>query len=190
MALGHCPECYKVISSEAKSCPHCGYRPKGPGCGKFILYAVIFIIGGNVFFSILPSPSDNLIEDFRTNESENQALISETIEQKKVALKNFSKEDVARFTISSVMGQPSKKIKVKKEGELYYVSYVRKSDSQKFKYKIKIDGNRIVWANIDGRWRDGDYDERISFEEADNKLKITQTFSDGSGDTKEFKVGE
>jgi len=118
-----------------------------------------------------------------------QTPIAET-SKPEVQLKNFTKEDVARFAMSSIMGQPSKTIKVRLENELYYVSYVRKSDSQKFKYKIKIDGKTIVWANIDGRWRDGQYDERISFEESDNKLKITQIYSDGSVDTKEFKKGE
>ena len=121
--------------------------------------------------------------------TEQQKPIAET-SNGEVELKNFTKEDVARFAISTVMGQPSKKIKVRLEKELYYVSYVRKSDSQKFNYKIKIDGKTIVWANIDGRWRDGQYDEKISFEEADNKIKITQIFSDGSGDSKEFKKGE
>jgi hypothetical protein len=105
-------------------------------------------------------------------------------------LKNFTKEDVARFAISSIMGQPSNKIKVRLENELYYVSYVRKSDSQKFNYKIKIDGKTIVWASIDGRWRDEQYDERISFEENENKLTITQIYSDGSVDAKEYKKGE
>jgi hypothetical protein len=105
-------------------------------------------------------------------------------------LKNFSKEDVARFTMSSIMGQPSRKIKVRPESDLYYVSYVRKSDSQEFNYKIKIEGKKIVWANIDGRWRDGQYDERISFEENGNKLIINQIYSDGSVDAKEYKKGE
>ena len=53
-------------------------------------------------------------------------------------LRNFSKEDVARFAMSSIMGQPSRKIKVQHENDLYYVSYVRKSDSQEFNYKITI----------------------------------------------------
>lgn len=121
--------------------------------------------------------------------TEQQKSIIET-RNGEVELKNFTKEDVARFAISTVMGQPSKNIKVRLENELYYVSYVRNSDSQKFNYKIKIDGKTIVWANVDGRWRDGQYDEKISFEEADNKIKITQIFSDGSGDSKEFKKGE
>ncbi len=108
----------------------------------------------------------------------------------KALLTNFTEKDVARFSISAIMGQPSNKIKVQHENGLYYVSYIRKSDSKKFEYKIKIDDNKVVWANIDGRWRDSEYDERISFEEDGNKLKITQSFSDGSSGVNEFKKGD
>jgi hypothetical protein len=121
------------------------------------------------------------------NEQQKQVVKTEP---KRKSLTNFTNEDVARFAISSLMGQPSKTVKVQLKNGLYYVSYVRKSDSKKFDYKIKIDGNNIVWANIDGRWRDSEYDERISFEENNNKLKIIQTFSDGSTDIKEFDKGQ
>jgi hypothetical protein len=120
----------------------------------------------------------------------NQTQIAPTEKSKKVELKNFSKEDVARFAISTIMGQPSKTINVGLQNGLYYVSYVRKSDSKKFVYKIKIEEWAIVWGTLNGRWRDEDYDEKISFVEDNNKIKITQTFSDGSSDTKEFKKGE
>lgn len=88
------------------------------------------------------------------------------------------------------MGQPAKTIKVIKSEDLYYVSYIRKSDSRKFSYKIKFDGNKILWANIDGRWRNSEYDEKISFTEKNNKVSIIQTFSDNSEDIKEYKKGD
>lgn len=107
-----------------------------------------------------------------------------------IVLENFSYEDIARYTMSSIMGQPAKTIKVIKSEDLYYVSYIRKSDSRKFSYKIKFDGNKILWANIDGRWRNSEYDEKISFTEKNNKVSIIQTFSDNSEDIKEHKKGD
>lgn len=107
-----------------------------------------------------------------------------------IVLENFSYEDIARYTMSSIMGQPAKTIKVIKSEDLYYVSYIRKSDSRKFSYKIKFDGNKILWANIDGRWRNSEYDEKISFTEKNNKVSIIQTFSDNSEDIKEYKKGD
>jgi hypothetical protein len=117
------------------------------------------------------------------NEISNQTAIN-----KKAYLSSFTESDVARFAISTIMGQPPKKIKVETVNGLYFVSYVRKSDSKLFEYKIKIDDNKIVWGNIDGRWRDSEYDERISFKEEGNKLTITQAFSDGTSDEKVFKM--
>ena len=105
-------------------------------------------------------------------------------------LKNYTYEDIARFTMSSIMGQTANTIKVSKEDNLYFVSYIRKSDKQKFKYKIKFEGSDIVWANNDGRWRNSQYDEKISFKEEANQLNIIQTFSDGSQDIQSFKKGE
>ena len=105
-------------------------------------------------------------------------------------LTNFTKEDVARFAISSLMGQPSETMKVKTKYDKYYVSYVRKSDAKKFDYKVKVHKNNVVWASIDGRWRSSKYDEKITFEEIDNKLKIIQTFSDGSIAENYFDKGQ
>lgn len=122
--------------------------------------------------------------------NEQQTPIVETEIKQRGILTNFSKEDVSRFAISSIMEQPSMTIKVKSENGLYIVSYIRKSDSKKFRYKIRIDGDKILWANLDGRWRNTEYDEKVSFEENGQTLKIIQTFSDNSVDIKEFKRGE
>lgn len=103
---------------------------------------------------------------------------------------NFSNEDIARFAISSIMGTPSKKIKVRYENGIYYLSYIRKSDSTKWENRIKIEGKEIFWATLEGRWRISKEDEKISFEEIGSKLKITQVFSDGGVVIKEFKKGD
>lgn len=100
--------------------------------------------------------------------------------------KNFAYEDIARYTMATIMNQPPIIIKVNKSGDLYIVSYKRKLDSQKFSYKIKFKGTQIIWANLEGRWRDSSADEKIRFAEENNKLKIIQTFNDGSESVKEF----
>ena len=119
-----------------------------------------------------------------------QSAVLENDKMEKQNLQSFSKEDIARYAISSVMGQPSKSIEVRFANPLYIVSYVRQSDQKQFEYKVKIDGITIVWANIDGRWRDSEYDEKLSFEERDNKVEIIQTFSDGSVDKKQYNKGD
>ena len=114
----------------------------------------------------------------------------ETVKVKENILKNFTYEDIARYAIASVMGEPIKIIKATKTKDLYFVSYFRKSDKKKFDYKIKFEGNQILWSNFDGRWRNSEYDEKISFEEDAEKLIIITTFSDMSKDIQEYKKGE
>lgn len=122
--------------------------------------------------------------------TEEQIQTQEISKVEETVLKTFTYKDIARYTMAAIMDQPPKIIKATKTNNLYYVSYIRKSDNQKFEYKIKFNGNEILWANIDGRWRDSQYDEKISFVEKDNKINIIQTFNDGSEYVKEYKKGE
>jgi hypothetical protein len=109
-----------------------------------------------------------------------------TDEPKGTALTKFNNEDVARYTISSIMNQSPDIIAVKMDGAFYVVSYIRKSDGQEFLYKIKVEDNIVTWGNLDGRWRDTADDEKITFEEKGDSLEILQTFSDGSISKNQF----
>ncbi len=112
--------------------------------------------------------------------------ISEVPSLPEGTLKNFTKADVAKFVMATVMLKSPKIMSVTKADNNYIVSYTRPDDGQKFVYKVKVEGNRAVWANVNGRWRDSAEDEQITFTEAGKKLLITQMFSDGSVDTKGF----
>lgn len=101
-------------------------------------------------------------------------------------LKKFNYEDVAKYTMSSIMLQSPSIMTVYKDNDVYIVSYIRKSDQKKFIYKVKFNDDNVVWANFDGRWRDGKDDEKIKFEEVGNTLKIHTIYSDGSSATEEF----
>ena len=107
---------------------------------------------------------------------------------------NFRKEDIARYTISTNMGQSSRSILADKEGEYFVLTYIRSSDEEIFTYRVKFDENKIIWSGfIDGkwgRWRDSDLDDEITYEEIGDKLVITLLFSDGSSNVQEFKIGD
>jgi hypothetical protein len=150
---------------------------------KLIITFLIAIM----FTNCKQSEQNNEIVQEQIQETKIEA---ETVKIEENILKNFTYEDVSRYTMASVMGQPTKIIKATKNKDLYFVSYIRKSDKQKFEYKVKFDGNDILWANINGRWRNSEYDEKISFEENDEKLKIITTFSDASQDIQEYKKGD
>lgn len=100
----------------------------------------------------------------------------------------FTKAEIAKYAIASIMNKNPDKIKVKKEASIYKVYYLNDSRSNYINYKIKFNGNQIIWGNYDGRWRDTNYDEKIYYEESDNgTLKIIQKFRDGSSINDEFQ---
>jgi hypothetical protein len=129
--------------------------------------------------------------DSNNNIQENSDSInSENIKVEENLLVKFKYEDVARYAISTIMDQPVKNIDVRKSGEIYYVSYKRKSDSQKFDFKVIFSDNNIVWGNLDGRWRTDKFDEKLTFYENSDTLSILQKYSDGSKDFKQFILGD
>jgi len=98
----------------------------------------------------------------------------------KEPLKKFTYKDVAIFTIASMMGQDPASIEAKLDGDVYHLKYSRKSDDKMFFYKVTFKGRKVIWGIKDGRWRNSDADEKISFIEKGNSVEIIQTFSDGS----------
>lgn len=101
---------------------------------------------------------------------------------------NFLKEDIAIYTVSSIMNQPPSIISAELVNEIYNVKYERPSDGQVFEYRIKFEGtNKVIWANKEGRWRDSEYDEKVTYLDNGNKLTITQIFDDGSIVNKVFE---
>lgn len=75
------------------------------------------------------------------------------------------------------------------EGPIIGVSYIRKNDGTKWSYKCKIDGNKIVWGNSDGRWRESSEDSVITYKLTGNSIVVSETYSDGSKNTKNYKNG-
>jgi hypothetical protein len=49
-------------------------------------------------------------------------------------------------------------------------------------YRCRIDGNRVMWANEPGRWREDPKDDKVLFEdvEAGKQLRIIKNHRDGS----------
>ncbi len=121
---------------------------------------------------------------------ESQTIENENIKETKGQLKEFTNEELAKFTISSIMGQSPKIMKAEKADDIYYISYIRPSDSQKFESRIKFDGDRIYWATIDGRWRNDTLDEKITFIEENKSIKIIQIFSDSSSSTDTYSKSD
>lgn len=92
----------------------------------------------------------------------------------------FSTADICKAAISLEMGRPVKTMVLETPGDVPVISYIRKDDKQKFIYRCKVQGSRVVWAtyfaddNSWGRWRDSDdyEDAKIFFSLNGSELKV------------------
>jgi len=110
-----------------------------------------------------------------STESSNEIDVNSTKNANK-----FSDGDIAKYAISVIMNQPVDIMNVMRENNLIYVSYDRKKDGETFYYKINIVGNKIIWGNTEGRWRNSKYDENIYFYQYNDTLEFEQKFPDRS----------
>ena len=188
---------YKVSENE-KSYPNYVKPNSNEGINNRFLIGILIFGGVLIISFVINYYNSNYKQEQEINpllkeiNAENSETDKVTYIDEKTTLKNFTYEDIARYTMATVMGQPSSIVKAFKKDGFYYVSYVRKSDSQKFDYKVKFVGNQILWAGAEKgqRWRDSAYDEKISFAEKEGKLNIITTYGDGSEGIEEFKKGD
>lgn len=107
-------------------------------------------------------------------------------------VKPVEQGEVCRAAIAVVMGRDPKIMKVRPDNDVTVVSYCRPSDGSFSIYRCRLEGNRVVWASSEGRWRTHPDDEVLTFEVTDSgtKVKINETFSDGSKTQKIFRRGD
>lgn len=141
MALTHCPECKKEISSNAQSCPHCGYKPKGTGCFTYLLYIFGFLFIIYLISQFFPSTGSTVIDDTRTYD---QSWRSPTDEEFK---------SISRLMIkNNVSGCGEYHIKEIEANEFVIAC----NDGEKWTYFV-------AWPNID--------EINLANEEMESKLK-------------------
>jgi|TARA_R110002012_G_scaffold74665_4_gene189140 hypothetical protein len=88
---------------------------------------------------------------------------------------------ICQATIAAIFNKSIDEVKIQSEkSEITHVTYVRLSDASVWANKCKISGNRVIWATENGRWRDSDFDEIVTYEKINSEIKIRQAFSDGS----------
>lgn len=70
MALVKCRECQKEISSEAKTCPHCGAaKKKKPGFLRNTLYGIVIVIGVLFIIGTMSDPKERASTSASANAS-------------------------------------------------------------------------------------------------------------------------
>jgi len=94
------------------------------------------------------------------------------------------------------MGRPVEIITVDRStGGEADVRYARADDQSVWRVRCKLEGDRVIWRTIDafgansglGRWRDGPDDGRITVALNVDRIRVTETFSDGSASVNELQ---
>ena len=105
--------------------------------------------------------------------------------------RSFSDVQICKATISSIMGRDPRIIQVDRiAGDIIYLSYIRPDDGRKWAYRLKLQGNRVIWASDVGRWRNSEYDSKIVYSIAGDVLSIEEKFSDGSKLKKSYSFSQ
>src|SRR5262245_54881575 len=66
------------------------------------------------------------------------------------------------------------------------LTYARAVDNFVWAYHCRVEGDRVIWADEPGRWREEAKDDRISFEVIGAQLRITKTPAKGAATQETF----
>ena len=94
----------------------------------------------------------------------------------------FEAKAICRTAIAVVMDRDPKLVQAQDAPEgVVVLTYARPFDNFVFTYRCRIEGNRVVWADEPGRWRDDAKDAKVSFEVAGtgDRLRITVNRANG-----------
>ncbi|MGB0833295.1 MAG: hypothetical protein ACPGR2_02120 [Psychrobium sp.] len=104
---------------------------------------------------------------------------------------NFTDQQICIATIAKIMGKNPEIIKIDSiQDNVTHLSYIRASDRKHWAYRCKINGDNAIWAASKGRWRTHEDDSRITFAISESKIKISETFSDGSGSAELYRIDQ
>jgi hypothetical protein len=102
----------------------------------------------------------------------------------------FEAEAICRTAIASLTDRDPKVMQVTRTvGSVLFLTYVRPIDNFVWTYRCRIEGNRVVWADEPGRWREDSLrDDKIFFEIIGDgeQLRITTSHDDGSSTKQVF----
>ena len=98
----------------------------------------------------------------------------------------FETKAICRTAIAVVMDRDPKLIQATDAPEgVVVLTYARPFDNFVFTYRCRLEGDRVVWADEPGRWRDGARDAKVSFEVAGTGDRLRITVSRANGRTLE-----
>jgi transposase len=118
-------------------------------------------------------------------------LLSAIIVTTNTQAQTFTPQQICRATIAAVMGRSPSIIKLESiSGDQINVAYTRSDDGSRWRNRCRIQGQTIVWATAEGRWRNSPEDEVITYSTSTSTLTIIQKYPDGSKTAKNYTAAQ
>jgi hypothetical protein len=96
----------------------------------------------------------------------------------------FESKTICRTAIAAIMDRDPKLVQATDAPDgVVVLTYARPFDNFVFTYRCQLEGDRVVWADEPGRWRDGPKDAKVSFEVVGGAEQIRITISRANGVT-------
>ncbi len=144
---------------------------------------------GYVHHKLLSSPKEDIIQKGIRGyiKQDVKKVFYPELNPKKEPIRNgfFSDTDICKAGISTIFGRPINIMRSNRRNGLIYISYTR-GDGTVWKNKCKVNGRIIVWGSENGRWRNGPFDDKVSFTVNGNRIKVTEGSSSSTFNKNEF----
>jgi hypothetical protein len=96
----------------------------------------------------------------------------------------FDAKAICRTAIAAITGRDLKLFQAAADAPdgVVALTYARPFDNFVWAYHCRLDGNRVIWADEPGRWREEPRDDKITFEVVGNgaQLRIIRTTAKGA----------
>lgn len=95
----------------------------------------------------------------------------------------FESKAICRTAIAVVMDRDPKLVQATDAPDgVVVLTYARPFDNFVFTYRCRLEGDRVVWADEPGRWREAAKDAKVSFEVAGtgDRLRILVSRANGA----------
>ena len=96
---------------------------------------------------------------------------------------SFDPTAICRTAIAAIMDRDPKLMQTRTVADgIVMLTYARPIDNFVWAYRCRLEGNRVIWANEPGRWRDKAKDDKILYEVvgAGSQLRIIDNHPNGT----------
>jgi opacity protein-like surface antigen len=104
------------------------------------------------------------------------------------AAEDFNRNQICRAAIATIMSRSPNIIKIEGTGDdgVIYLWYVRWNDQTRWDYKCKVEGERILWGALQGRWQTEPRDAVVTYAVKDGLLEIEEKRATGHTRTRHY----